>query len=648
MQIIIEDRDNSNNVISRIPVDFIMELSENTGTAPYFISPTPSPSDTTLNVVAGQNISFDINAVDNDINDQVTLEAVSLPIGSTMTPSLPVTGAPNSNATSTFSWTPTSGQAGNTYTITFVAEDNSTNQVFHTININVLTCQAAPTIVTSCPANITVCGAQNITWTPPTATDNCQVTTTSNMSPGDMFGVGTTTVTYTFTNTANGSVQCSFDVTVYPNPSVSIVTSTLPDFCQGFAKLSASVSNAGSLQAPLSYSWTGQQTSSDNAITALSNGTYYLTVTDAHGCSSTTSTTLNMDPSTVLSGYNLLANTEVHLHKSTVTNGGVGVRNANKKAKIHDHSTVQTFVKAPTIQVNGGSSVGTQISGQANVTLPAFVTNTFNNNNTTTVNQNQTTSLTGSNYGKIKIKKNAVVTFTQSTVYIRSLETEENVTINFSGDAILVVKNKVELEDNNTFNSAGKRVIMYVGDEFEIEGGSSFTANVFACEEIEAKGHRDGSWRWDDDNCGGGTSNAAHTTMTGMFISKEKIKSGKNVDWYRGTACSVSSGFSAREAMAWNEDGNQFTEAGDLDNSITISPNPADRQASISLNGFDHEAVTISIFDNLGRRVYSQVVEANSANIVVDLSANTFTNGMFTVQATSASHQASRRLYIVR
>ena len=55
-----------------------------------------------------------------------------------------------------------------------------------------------------------------VTWTEPTATDNSGMTSTVTQShqPGDSFNVGTTTVTYTFTDMAGNQAQCSFSVTL--------------------------------------------------------------------------------------------------------------------------------------------------------------------------------------------------------------------------------------------------------------------------------------------------------------------------------------------------------------------------------------------------------------------------------------------------
>src|SRR5262249_29588222 len=87
-----------------------------------------------------------------------------------------------------------------------------------------------PPSITGCPANITTntgpghtaCD-QVVTWTPPTATDNCAVSSfTSNHNPGDTFPVGTTTVTYTAIDTASNTATCSFTVTVVDNTPPTI------------------------------------------------------------------------------------------------------------------------------------------------------------------------------------------------------------------------------------------------------------------------------------------------------------------------------------------------------------------------------------------------------------------------------------------
>ena len=66
-----------------------------------------------------------------------------------------------------------------------------------------------PPVITGCPDPVDIrlpVGTQSVPaiWTEPTATDNSGMTpiVTQSHQPGDSFSVGTTTVTYTFTDIA--------------------------------------------------------------------------------------------------------------------------------------------------------------------------------------------------------------------------------------------------------------------------------------------------------------------------------------------------------------------------------------------------------------------------------------------------------------
>jgi|GEM_PF-1569465 len=79
-------------------------------------------------------------------------------------------------------------------------------------------------VITGCPANITVAatgaGGATATWTAPTATDNCTLTSfTSSYLPGANFPVGTTTVVYTAIDLRGNASNCSFNVNVVNTPN---------------------------------------------------------------------------------------------------------------------------------------------------------------------------------------------------------------------------------------------------------------------------------------------------------------------------------------------------------------------------------------------------------------------------------------------
>jgi|GEM_PF-3222452 len=116
-------------------------------------------------------------------------------------------------------------------TVTFTCADIGTKTVKLTISDRIGTkvdCNATVTIVdniapafNNCPTDIVVVGTgatTNVTWTAPTATDNCgPVNVTSTHVPGSGFAVGTTTVTYNaIDGHGNGAVPCTFNVIVVP------------------------------------------------------------------------------------------------------------------------------------------------------------------------------------------------------------------------------------------------------------------------------------------------------------------------------------------------------------------------------------------------------------------------------------------------
>lgn len=77
-------------------------------------------------------------------------------------------------------------------------------------------------VISDCPSGITLEAEEgqwgaSVSWAPPTATDNCSVTTlASSHEPGHFFNVGSTPVTYTATDEAGNSSACQFLVTVTP------------------------------------------------------------------------------------------------------------------------------------------------------------------------------------------------------------------------------------------------------------------------------------------------------------------------------------------------------------------------------------------------------------------------------------------------
>src|SRR5688500_2463734 len=78
---------------------------------------------------------------------------------------------------------------------------------------------AIPPVISACPTNIAAALSSGcsmpVSWTAPTATDNCgDVTLVATHNPGYNFPKGTTPVTYTATDDYGNTATCSFNVVV--------------------------------------------------------------------------------------------------------------------------------------------------------------------------------------------------------------------------------------------------------------------------------------------------------------------------------------------------------------------------------------------------------------------------------------------------
>lgn len=128
-------------------------------------------------------------------------------------------------------------------TINWTAIDNNGNSATCSQTINVS--DNINPVISGCPSDISLPvqfgrTGRTVTWTPPTASDNCNVTLTSSHNPGDFFNVGTTTVSYTATDDALNTATCSFDVEVY-----TVVSACSPNLLTN-----------GSFETPVTSNWT--------------------------------------------------------------------------------------------------------------------------------------------------------------------------------------------------------------------------------------------------------------------------------------------------------------------------------------------------------------------------------------------------------
>ncbi|MFQ5446303.1 MAG: HYR domain-containing protein, partial [Saprospiraceae bacterium] len=186
-----------------------------------------------------------------------------------------------------------------TTTVTYTATDASGNSV--TCSFDVTVNDTQDPAINNCPANITVdndpdsCNAV-VNWTVPTATDNCPgVVLTSTHNTGEIFPVGTTTVTYTATDASGNSVTCSFDVIVNDaEPPITLCQDiTIPLDNTGNTSITAAqIDNGSSDNCGISSMAVAPNTFT---CTEVGPNTVTLTVTDVNGNSGTCTATVTVE-----------------------------------------------------------------------------------------------------------------------------------------------------------------------------------------------------------------------------------------------------------------------------------------------------------------------------------------------------------------
>jgi hypothetical protein len=130
-------------------------------------------------------------------------------------------------------------------------------------------------VIANCPANITVTsisgGNTVATWTPPTATDNCAVTSfISTYSPGFAFPRGLNPVFYIAEDAARHTTTCSFSVNVVlsnPNPCATDITPPV------FANCPTNITVASTNGTNAVATWT-PPTATDNCSTVTLTSNY--------------------------------------------------------------------------------------------------------------------------------------------------------------------------------------------------------------------------------------------------------------------------------------------------------------------------------------------------------------------------------------
>jgi len=460
--------------------------------------------------------------------------------------------------------------------------------------------------------------------------DNCSVASMSlSKTTFNATNIGNNTVYLTVTD-VNGNVNVGpaiVTIVAPQNCSVSITQDVLPGFCQGGAIVLKTSTSGG----VTSYLWSTGATSP--TINVFASGIYSVTVT-AGACTSTASTMVTYNKSSLLSAYTLIAtqdnqNMQLGLkHHSEVLSGGVGALGSAGEIQVTEESMVTantTFARAADFDITGGSIVTNKVQQALSLNLPAWKSNPYyTSTNNKTVASNATVTITDSVMGNVSLGVHSVVTFTRPVIYMKSLSTaSQGCTIKFSSPNVEIrVYGAVDLGEDMSFNLDMKQVVIYCGGDYGLKKNSKFVGSVYTPLEIKVEGninYRD--------------------YMYGMYIAK-KIESHWTY-WNWNSSCCPCSGSNKTDLSP------EADEKGLLKDELYMNafPNPNDGRFDLEVVSEDKGTLQITVFDFTGKMVYNKDLDFTGRTIIpVELMNQTTGYYLVRVELNGATY--SKRIMI--
>jgi hypothetical protein len=417
-------------------------------------------------------------------------------------------------------------------------------------------------------------------------------------------------------------------------PTVSCPANVLTDNDSG---LCSAIVDYGTVNAADDCSYTLEQTTGLASGEAFPVGltTNTFVATDAGGnavsCSFTVEVLKSADPD-LLYAYTVIGFKEVQLRKNTVASGGVGVTNANKKAILQSGTTVtaaNTFVKAPDLQLQGGSQATTWYQGQTDAAmLPAFQPNNSpGNNNVNIANNSAPVTLGLASYGKITVGNNVTVTFSgHALVRIKELQVGNDATLLFAQGTELLIDKKMDIGKRSDINPGGGQSVQFFAEgEVSIDRGCDVNANIYTQKTLDVLQ----------------ATAAEPTLMTGLFIA-DKVNAKDFVTWNTDASyCPLETGSRAPAGTESVEQPAVVARPGQL----ALSPNPASGEVYLAMDWPLEATLTITLQDATGRLIRTEKTVAMER---YRLGLQGLPEGIYTVQVTDGLQRETGKLLIVR
>ena len=360
------------------------------------------------------------------------------------------------------------------------------------------------------------------------------------------------------------------------------------------------------------------------------------TVSDPTGneasCSFTVQVQKTADAS-FLYAYTILGVDDVLLKNNRIQSGGLGLVNANKKARLQAGTTVTgplSFVKAPILELQGGSQVTTYYNGGTGTgLLPVFQPNGTNANNNLNIPDNSApVVLSSGSYGNVIIGLHATVTFSgYSTVRIKELTIHNGAKILFAQPTELLIKKGMVIAKNVGFN-AGEPVTVqcFAAENVTVDQGSEVSASIYTLKDLLLSK----------------ASATVPTRMTGLFIAKN-VSAQDFVYWNRSESCPANN---IVEQADLSED--RSIAPSDAFGHLQISPNPASEEAQVVFHLEAATTVKLQLLDAAGRLVWTEQISGLPGKNQHRLRLGAVREGVYIVQVLAQGQRALEKLVVLR
>lgn len=458
------------------------------------------------------------------------------------------------------------------------------------------------------------------------STDNCGIKSkTLSKSSFDCTNVGKVEVTYTIEDNSGNKVEKKLQISIAETSKPTLKLKDNLSFSldkDGFLKLSVAqivaeaTDNCGIKLTTLSKDNFNCSNIGKNEIT--------ITTTDNSGNSTTaTSSFIIADgQGSCLCSYGMLASESIEINGSTIEYGGIGTYQAQKTVSISNatYGANNVFVRSDILTADIPPT--NVIKGIAQTPL-AFEENPKTGKKKLKVKNNKQEDFSDSDYGKVTIGKNATLTYTGSgDIYFKTLKIKKGGKLNFEQTTKVHINTYIRLAEEITINEGGENVKIFADKNVGIAKGSQINAYIHSQAGIEIK-----------------NADANKKTIINGLLIAVKIKSGSNVTLKgQPTECSNSkqSGNKIDSLQAKTDEAENYQEqlitVEPISEKVIFGPNPTSDFVNIFVPNITKPTLAkVTISDNLGRQIKTQVAELSTAKNSIQIDLRNYYDGLYLI-----------------